>query len=104
MSKNTLSAKEIISSCLPREVGLVNCRFGKINKETAFEVGESKEYVWGEKTFRVTVVKKSGEKFVCDNDATETFSGEGTFKNKENANAYVKDLKSRKDEFVSETI
>lgn len=56
--KKVLSAKEIVLGCLPKDNSLVNCEYGKITKDIAFEIGTSRDYSFGKKPVRVTIAEK----------------------------------------------
>ena len=90
-----MTSKELFLSNEVKDDSLVNCTYGRINNNIIYEIGESKEYIWREKTFRVTILNKNNDKYELDFENTKTFSGFGTFENKNMAYEYVRELKRK---------
>ena len=92
--KKVLSAKEMVLGCLPKDKGLVRCKYGKINKNLAFEIGTEKEYIFGYRPMRLTLVELQGDKLVVKEtktfvDETEELGGRIIGKYYKNANEFV---------------
>lgn len=103
--KKVLSAKEMVLGCLPTDKGLVRCKYGKINKYIAYELGIEREYSYGVRPMRLTVVEfKKGKLFVKETktfrDETEELGGRIVGKYYKNANELASEyLQKLKDEY-----
>lgn len=100
--KKVLSAKEMVLGCLPVDKGLVRCKYRKINRYIAYELGIEKDYCFGYRPMRLTVVElKKGKLFVKETkifvDETEEAGGRiigKTYKNADElASEYIQKLK-----------
>lgn len=92
------NAKEMILKVLPKDNGLNNCKYYKLNDTMACELGINSFYIHGEKPVRVTVVENDK----VNNTLTKTFYDECEFGGGRIVDKSYKDALDLATEYVKE--
>lgn len=91
LTAKELTAKELVRAVLPGDNLTKNCKYGKINNTMVYELSENHRNIDNDSDLLISVVIIENGK-ICY-DLNKMFFSEGTFKNLENANDYIKQLK-----------